>query len=174
MVDIRYTRPPDQVDIYVQELVLDRPDLKVTLLRRFEAERSLSIGEHIILETGAPVVWFVFPDAWHDIGRFHLRSGTFSGYYANLIRPAKMVGEQWEIEDLFLDLWLDRENHLTVLDEEEFDRAVANRWIDAGTARQARRELDRLICEFQAGRWPPGVVREYDLETVLKLRSRTH
>ncbi len=168
-VEIHYRRPPDRLDVYVQELVVDRPDYKVTLHERPPLSTALSVGDRIIFEPGAPIIWFVFPDVWHDLGRFHLKDGTFTGYFVNLITPPQLEGRTWKLFDLCLDLWIDASGEIEVLDQDEFDEAVDHLWIDAATARRARFELQRVITEVRADRWPPPAVREYDLERVRSL-----
>jgi predicted RNA-binding protein associated with RNAse of E/G family len=170
-VEIHYRRPPDRLDIFVQDLVVDRPDCKVTLHDPSTLEATLRVGEDVIYEPGAAIVWFVFPDAWHDLGRFHLEDGTFTGYYVNLITPVQLHGRIWEMYDLCLDLWVDPDGGCQVLDRDEFDEAVDRLWIDAVTAERARSELAKVIARVRGRDWPPDIVREYDLARVRRLRA---
>ncbi len=172
-VEIRYHRPPDRLDVFVQDLVVDAPDCKITLHDPATLGRTLRVGGRTIYEPGAPVVWFVFPDAWHDIGRFHLRDGTFTGFYVNLIAPPELRPEAWTLYDLCLDVWLEPDGAFQVLDRDEFDEAVDQGWIDPATARRARAELDRILADIRAGRWPPEIVRRHDLAVVRALRDAT-
>jgi predicted RNA-binding protein associated with RNAse of E/G family len=165
-VEIHYRRPPDRLDVFVQQLVVDRPDCKITLHDPSTIDTTLTVGDRVIYEPGAPLVWFVFPGAWHDLGRFHLADATFTGYYVNLITPVEIHTTTWRMVDLCLDLWIDRDGSFQVLDQDEFDEAVDRGWIDAVTAEHARSELLRIIEAVRAGRWPPAVVREWDLERV--------
>lgn len=170
-VEIRYHRPPDRSDLYRQRLIVDRPDCKITLLEPY-TDPPLRIGRRVVLESGAPILWFTFPETWHDIGRFYLRDETFTGYYTNIIAPPVLGDETWEIWDLFLDLWIDRDGRITVLDRDEFDEAVDRGWIDRGTAERARRELARVASLAAADRWPPVVVREVDLTRARQMQGR--
>jgi predicted RNA-binding protein associated with RNAse of E/G family len=170
-IEIHYRRPPDRLDVFVQDLVVDDPDYKVTLHDPATIESTLTIGGRAIYEPGAAIVWFVFPDAWHDVGRFHLEDGTFTGYYVNLITPVEIDGPTWRMFDLCLDLWVDMDSRFRVLDQDEFDEAVDRGWIDRATAERARSELSRIVAELSAGGWPPAVVREYDLARARELRS---
>lgn len=169
-IEIRYWRPPNRLQVFRQQLVVDRPDYKVTFVEHSTASGTLKVGERVILEPAAPIVWFVFPGAWYDLGRFHLRDGTFTGYYGNVIAPAKLDGATWEIYDLCLDIWVEPDGTLQVLDQDEFDEAVDRLWIDKATADRARRELERLVREARQGRWPPSIVQELDLQRVRALR----
>ncbi|NIP82533.1 MAG: DUF402 domain-containing protein, partial [Gemmatimonadetes bacterium] len=72
----------------------------------------------VVLDTGAPAVWFTFPGAWHDIGRFHTRSGTYTGAYANILTPVQFLDERtWETTDLFLDVFVGLDGTVHLLDE---------------------------------------------------------
>ena len=168
-VEIHYRRPPDRLDVFVQQLVVDRPDCKITLHENTPLTEPLHVGSTLIYEPGAPLVWFVFPGAWHDVGRFHLRDGTFTGYYVNLIAPVQIESDVWSMFDLCLDLWVGPDGTFQVLDRDEFDEAVDRGWIDAATAARGRAELDSIVGDVREGCWPPGVVAEYDLRKVREL-----
>ncbi len=166
LIEIHYLRPPGRLQVYVQELVVDEPDLKITLADDYPSDVPVRVGERTVLEQGAPIVWFVLPGEWYDLGLFHLNDGTFTGYYTNFIAPARLEASTWELHDLCLDLWLGSDGHLEVLDREEFDEAVKRRWIDAPAARRASQELERVLGEAKAGRWPPARIRGIDLARV--------
>ena len=170
-VEIRYHRLPDRLDVFVQDLVIDEPDHKVTLHDPSTLTAPLTVGERIIYEPGAPIVWYLFPTAWYDIGGFHLRDGTFTGYYVNLITPPQLEERTWTLFDLCLDVWIDRAGDFVVLDQDEFDEAVDSRWLDVTTAEAARHELDRVLQAVASGRFPPPLVRHYPLQRVRDLRD---
>jgi predicted RNA-binding protein associated with RNAse of E/G family len=170
-VEIRYHRPPDRLDVFVQDLVVDGTDCKVTLHDPATLDRTLRVGDRVVYEPGAPIVWFVFPGAWYDVGRFHLRDGTFTGFYINLIAPPELTPQVWTLYDLCLDVWVGPDGAFRVLDRDEFDEAVDHGWIDPVTARRARAELDRVLRDIRNGRWPPDVVRRHDLARVRALRA---
>ncbi len=170
-VRIHYHRPPDRCDIFVQDLVVDTAEHKITLHEHTPVTSDLKIGDQVIYEPGAPIVWFVFPGRWYDLGRFHLRDSTFTGYYVNLITPVEIDGNTWTMYDLCLDLWVFPENTPHVLDQDEFDEAVDHHWIDQATAGRARRELDALLEDVSAGRWPPSPVADFGLQRIRTLHS---
>jgi len=168
-VRIHYRRPPDRVQIFVQELILDEPSVKVTLARSIEMKDPLRIDGRVVLEHGSDAVWFTFPGVWHDIGLFHRADGTFSGTYANILTPCVFrPNGRWDTTDLCLDLWIPgppsaKRVDIQLLDEDELEWAVRKGWIDPATAGRAGEEADRLIKEARAGRWPPPVVDEWPL-----------
>jgi predicted RNA-binding protein associated with RNAse of E/G family len=170
-VEISYRRPPDRLDVFVQDLIVEEPEYRVTLHDPSTLATPLSVGDKLIYEPGAPIIWFVFPSAWFDVGRFHLRDGTLTGYYVNFIAPPDLAGRTWNMYDLCLDLWIEPNGDFQILDQDEFDEAVDRHWIDPPTAQQVRLELNRLIGELKAGRWPLAPVRDYDLERVRSLRG---
>lgn len=164
-VRIRYRRPPDREDVFEQEVVHRERDVVVTLLERTPLRRPMVHGGRTVLENGSPVVWFTFPGAAHDIGRFHLPDGTFTGFYANVLTPVIFhAPDRWSTTDLFLDVWLEEGREPQILDEEDLAAALARGWVDGATAASARAEADRILGLVRAGSWPPPVVREWTLE----------
>lgn len=144
-----------------------------------QVERPTLVAGRTVLEPGAPVVWFTFPGAWHDIGRFHTADGRLTGYYANILTPVQLEapGEEaapsgsgsppvdhWRTTDLFLDVFLDLDGEARVLDRDEFDDAVDRGWITGPTARAARAEVARLLARARSGRWPPALVHAWPLD----------
>jgi predicted RNA-binding protein associated with RNAse of E/G family len=171
-IRFQYSRPGKAVQVFRQRLVLDRPDVKVLLSERFEGE-ALEVGGRTILETGAPIVWFVFPGKWHDIGRFHLADGSFTGWYTNLATPVEMEDDHWSSADLFLDLWQPANGTPLWLDEEEFEAAARRGLLDSATVRRIRNERALIELELRTGRWPPRVARDLDLQQVSRLLATT-
>ncbi|MFO7894856.1 MAG: DUF402 domain-containing protein [Longimicrobiales bacterium] len=149
--------------------------------------RPVVVAGRTVLEPGSPVVWFTFPGAHHDIGRFHTADGAFTGYYANILTPVQRDadppppgtpaigtvdpdrrGDVWLTTDLFLDVFVDPGTGIHVLDRDELDRAVARGWIDEPTARTAELEANRLVESARIGEWPPPVVDAWPLERVVR------
>jgi predicted RNA-binding protein associated with RNAse of E/G family len=172
-VRIHYLRPPDRKEVFIQRLLLDTPEVKITLAESVAFDPPITIEGRIALEAGSDAVWFTFPGLWHDIGRFHLADDQFTGIYANILTPPVIHPDGvWETTDLFLDIWVDPEGRLTVLDEEQLETAEKNGWVSAAQASRARQEANRIEGEFRAGRWPPPVVAEWTLEQARSVSSR--
>lgn len=171
-VRILYRRPPDRLQVFEQAVVADDGACVVTWLPAAELGKPVTAGGRVVLEPGAPVVWFTWRgDVWHDVGRFHLADGTFTGLYANVLTPVAMDGAEWETTDLFLDVWMGADGAIEILDRDEFDDALAAGWMDASTAARALAQAERLAADARAGAWPPAIVREWTLERV-RARAR--
>lgn len=171
-VRIHYRRLPDHEEIFDQRIVLRREDVIVTVTGPLELNRPVRAGERTLLESGGRAVWLTFPGAWHDIGRFHLRDGTFTGFYANILTPVEIRpptgGDPWvwHTTDLFLDVTVPPDGPAALLDEDELEEALAAGHIDVDRARAARAEAGRLMALAARGDWPPPVAREWTLERI--------
>ena len=163
-ITIHYGRLPDRISVFDQLVVEETPECTVTLIESSQLSRPVMAGGQVVLEPGGPAVWFTYPGRWHDIGRFYLTDGTFTGYYANILTPVQMQGDRWETMDLCLDLWVGADGKVEMLDEDEFEEAVERRWLDEATARAALAEADRLATAARAGKWPDPHVRAWDLD----------
>jgi predicted RNA-binding protein associated with RNAse of E/G family len=164
-VRIHYRRPPEGLQVFEQAVVDDDGGCIVTYLPSAQLKKPVAAGGRVVLEPGAPVVWFTYRGGvWHDVGRFHLADGTFTGLYANVLTPVVMDGAEWETTDLFLDVWMGADGRVEILDRDEFDAAVDAGWVDADTAARALAEAERLAADARAGTWPPAHVREWTLE----------
>jgi len=162
-ITIHYGRLPDRVSIFDQLVVEETPECTVTLIESSQLSGPVMAGGQVVLEPGGPALWFTYPGRWHDIGRFYLSDGTFTGYYANILTPVRIEGDQWETMDLCLDLWVAADGRVELLDEDEFEEAVEHGWLDEETAQAARAEADALAAAARAGRWPPPHVQGWDL-----------
>jgi predicted RNA-binding protein associated with RNAse of E/G family len=169
-VQIHYHRPPARDDIFVQTLVARTPEVLVTFNEETPLPRPVMAADNVILEPGAPAIWFTFPGLWYDIGRFHLADGTFTGIYTNIITPVNFRDPvTWETTDLFLDLWLPPGGQSLILDEDEFSHAIEEGWIDKELEEVARAETARIQERALQGSWPPKVVEEWTLERIRKM-----
>lgn len=170
LIEIRYTRPPARVTIFRQHLVHETADCSITLLEHAPVDKPMIVRGRRTLERGSPVVWFTFPGLWHDVGRFHLPDGRFTGYYANILTPVIASGHVWETTDLFLDVWLD-DDGAVLLDEDELDAALATGSVSGELASGARDEAARLLDAAHTGAWPPSICREWTLERARRVLS---
>lgn len=167
-IHFEYHRPGKETVVYRETLVLDRPDVKVLLQEHFSGDNVL-VADTITLERGAPIVWFMIADSWHDIGRFHLTDGTFTGWYTNLSKPVEFKGDHWIGNDLFLDLWQPANGDPVWLDEHEFDAAISTGLVDAATQQRVSSERTLIDLQLRQEAWPPPIARDMDLGQVRDL-----
>ena len=173
-IRINYLRPPDRREIFIQRLILDNADVKITLAENVPFDPPIRIHGKIALEAGSDAVWFTFPNKWHDIGRFHLADGRFTGIYANILTPPVIHPDgNWETTDLFLDVWINPEGKLSVLDADQLVQAEEEGWVSKAEGDRAREEVDWISTEFDQGRWPPPIVEEWTLEKARQSSSST-
>lgn len=167
-VQIHYLRPPDRTEVFRQALVHRTDEYIVTFLRRTPLARPVKVGTRVVLEDGSPVIWFTYPDRMYDIGTFHDRAGTFTGWYANLLTPVHFhTPLEWETTDLFLDVWVGADGRVSLLDQEELHAAVADGSIERELAAAARAEALRLVAAAREHTFPPPEVHEWPLQRVL-------
>lgn len=170
-IHFEYNRPGKESVSYDEILVADRPELKVLLLESYTG-RNLIIGRSVVQERGAPIVWYVFPNTWHDIGLFHMADETFTGWYTNLCTPAQFHGDTATSTDLFLDLWVPVSGKPAWLDEDEFEQACASGALSDELRVKALEERRRIQSIVEDGSWPPRVAHELDLSAVRALVGR--
>ena len=170
LVSYEYRRPGKDPTFYDEWLVVDRADIKVLLLDPYVG-RAVHVHDRLVLDSGAPIVWYVFPGRWYDIGRFHRSDGTPTGWYTNLCRPPVTHGDRWIGEDLFLDHWQWFDGSTAWLDEDELADAVQGGWIDRATLARIAKERDTLERQAALGAWPPTIAREINLAEARRLVS---
>ncbi len=169
-VDVEYRRPGKPPQRFQEWLVLDRPDAKVLLMDPYPGP-ELRVDGTLIQSSGAPIVWFVFPSKWHDIGRFHLEDGSCTGWYTNLIQPVEFAGDHWVARDLYLDLWQAVDGDARWLDEDEFTTAYANGLIDDLTRRRVLNERNMIDGQRRKSAWPPAIARDVSLDLARALKA---
>ena len=163
-VEIHYRRLGRSKEIYRQRVLASGAGGIVTFHPAAPIRTPLTVAGAVILEPGAPAIWFTFPGLWHDIGLFHRADGTFTGLYANILTPVEFEGaHSWATTDLCLDVWVPRGGAARVLDEADLDRAEAASLIDGALAARARREAEALCRRHRAGTWPPPIVGDWSL-----------
>jgi predicted RNA-binding protein associated with RNAse of E/G family len=161
LIQFEYHRPGKDTVVYEEHLVLDRPDVKV-LLQNYRGS-EVDVGGSVTLQHGSPIVWFIFDGAWHDIGSFHLKDGTLTGWYTNLSKPVVFTQDKWVGNDLFLDLWQPVRDQPIWLDKDEFDAAIRAKLIDQATSKRVLNERALIDHQVSRGEWPPPIVRDIDL-----------
>jgi predicted RNA-binding protein associated with RNAse of E/G family len=174
-IELIYKRLPDQVSFFQQELIYESETAIVTR-QKVKPSSPLIIDGVTVLDDNYTAFWFIFPDQWYDMGKMYTPQGECTGYYCDIIMPMKRTESKdkqfaftIEITDLCLDLWIcslrsptpsaySPDGGYHILDEDEFEMAVKNSWIDNTLARKARQELNNLIQLVKTNEFPPTIV----------------
>lgn len=171
-VRIRYRRPPDGTRIHTQELVHDGPRFKLTRLAVSEGEAPLEVGGEVSLDPGSTLLWFTYPGRGFEVAACYRPDGDLAGYYTNFVAPPRLDGDEWHVEDRWLDVWQPAEGKADLLDEEELEEAVERGWIEEGEAARVRARADRVLRLAAVGSWPPTEVRRTSTGDLRPLRFR--
>ena len=155
-VTLTYKRLPDRVNHFQQRLLYMDEQVIVTSQRVKPSSPIIQKGE-TVLDADFATIWFVFTGLWFDVGRVYNLKDEWTGYYCDIMTPVERRVDArgaltcFEITDLFLDLWINRDGSYEVQDEDEFAAAVDAGAIDGELARSARSALSGLIVEVEAG-----------------------
>ncbi len=96
------------------------------------------------------VEWF-YSDRWYNIFEMHdCDDDHLVGWYCNVTRPALLLPERVQADDLALDVFVRPDGALTVLDEDEF----ASLPLDEVTRADALHGLDALLARITARQAP--------------------
>lgn len=94
---------------------------------------------------------------------FRDADGTLLGHYSDIGEPVKQLGPgEFQMIDLFLDIWLHPDGRLLELDWDEFEEAIQKRVISPAQAELARATMQRLVNEIAQGMYPAKYLNHFD------------
>ena len=93
---------------------------------------------------------FFYNDRWYNVFEISTAQGELKGWYANVTRPARIMDDQLDWEDLLLDIWMGRDGEALVLDEDEFAQFEHQL---APLEAQVARQTIGLLRDDLKGRW---------------------
>ena len=111
--------------------------------------------------------WIYFwRDRWFNVIQSWDAGGSLSGYYCNVITPARVVGDELCWADLDLDVSVQSDGTYRVLDEEEWARNVGRLGYAPELVACARRAMDELIASVARRAFPFDAleIRDWRLE----------
>ena len=161
-IELIYKRLPNRVNHFQQNLLYEDSKVIVTS-QQVKPSNPILIDGVTVLGDDFTAIWFVFADRWFDIGKIYNRDNQFTGYYCDIIMPMKRTESNYEITDLFLDLWVSPDGSYQLHDEDEFEAAIQNNWIRSDLAEKARNMLQNLISEIESSVFPPEIVFHWGL-----------
>jgi predicted RNA-binding protein associated with RNAse of E/G family len=164
--ELVYHRPPGRVArIPMRVFRLDHQSL--CGLTELAPKEPLRFDDEVVLDRGGWAVWFVGNGASHDLGKIYSADGRHTGYYLDVLEPARWQGDDIAtlepLTDLFLDLWVAPDGRWQVLDEPEFLESEAKQWITPEQAVHARRTLAHLVELARAGALVPPEAQAFTL-----------
>lgn len=117
---------------------------------------------------GPGFVWFRF---WLAEGEYILEKyfdadGQPLGMHARIGMAVPHKGRGFSALNLLLGLWITDEGHVTVLNETEFDAAVAGGEFSPVEAEHAEQQIREVTMAIASGRFPPPIVRNLSIAAV--------
>ena len=125
------------------------PEDQLSLSRGFWRQHMLPDGATV----GSVRNHYFYHEHFHILA-VYLESGELGGYYCDITTPLRKIGDDYYLDDLFLDYWLRPGQPPMALDEDEFDAAVAAGMMTTEQIGQARATFARLGQEIAAGIFP--------------------
>ena len=115
---------------------------------------------------GPGFVWFRF---WLEgfqqvVEKYFDAAGRPVGLHVDVCGPFQMGETGWMAEDRLLDIWISVDGRVTVRNEALFEQAVANGTLSADAAEQAESHIRELTGAIAKGRFPPALVRNWQLD----------
>ncbi len=159
-ITLTYKRLPNRVNYFKQQLLYEDERVIVTS-QRVKPSSPIILNGETVLDDNYTAIWFVFTGLWYDIGKIYNLKDEWTGYYCDIMKPVKRSPDQFEIVDLFLDLWVTPNGNYEIQDEDEFETALEEGIISTELAEKARHALDDLISEVVSGKFPPEFVKNF-------------
>lgn len=159
-ITLTYKRLPDRINYFQQQLLYEDKDVIVTS-QKIKPSSPIVLNGETVLGDNFTAIWFVFTGLWYDIGKIYNLNNEWTGYYCDIMKPVKRSPDQFEIVDLFLDLWVTPNGNYEIQDEDEFETALEEGTISTELAEKARNVLDDLIGEVVSGKFPPEFVKNF-------------
>ena len=160
-VQIEYIRPGKYATIYQEDfLSLDESclrthkvlpeDVSVALGEALFSQALVAAGERV----GIIDKTYFFEEPFNLL-EFRRADGSLLGYYSDIGEPVIQLGKgQFQMTDLFLDVWLFPDGQLLELDWDEFEEAVREQIISTAQADLARAAMRRIVDEAARGIYP--------------------
>jgi len=166
-----YTRLPDNVVRWRHWKLHEDSEALVSAFHDPDLPRPLMAGDEVIVEGSFSGISYNFWDKWFNVISVYDERMEFRGYYSDILTPIKKTWTLVTTTDLFLDLFMFPDGRWKVVDEDEFEEALAKGLMDDGIARSARTALDEISKRAEAGDWPPEIVKRVPSDPVRTLRT---
>jgi len=157
-----WSQSPEMLDYrseWLSDLLVERATCADTI-------HSRQLGQVTVSAPG--FVWFRF---WLAEGEYILEKyfdtdGQPLGIYARIGMAVPHKGRGFSTLNLLLGLWITEEGRVTVLNEPEFDQAVASGEFSPVEAEHAEQQIREVTLAIAAGRFPPPIVRNLSIAAI--------
>jgi predicted RNA-binding protein associated with RNAse of E/G family len=170
VVRIEYIRPGKDVTQYEEEFFAqDKICLRTfkTLPKEISVRLSKALLEQNMIQpqqrVGTISKLYFFNEPFNLL-EFREIDGTLLGYYSDIGEPALQLSPtQFQMTDLFLDIWLFPDGRLLELDWDEFEEAIGKKVITSAQAELARATMKRLVAEAAEGIYPGRYIDHFNI-----------
>jgi hypothetical protein len=161
LVHIEYIRPGKEITYFEEDLVMQDetclrtfktlpPDISDRLSQALQKQNLIAPGQRVL--TIGKTYFFARP---FNLLEFRGTDGELLGHYSDIGEPTIQLGpSNYQMTDLFLDIWLFPDGRLLELDWDEFEDAVERQVITPAQANLAREAMKRLVREVEQGIYP--------------------
>ncbi len=126
---------------------------------------EVKIGDVTVVAPG--YIWFRFwlLDADQVVEKYFSADRQPVGLYTPICMPFQVHERYLSTTDLVLALWLDLDGRITVLNEPEFDAAVASGELSPAESELAETRIREFTLGMSQKLFPPAMVRRFILKT---------
>lgn len=169
-VRIEYIRPGKDVTYYEEEFFAQDE----TCLRTFKTlpeEISINLSHALLTQNliqpgqrvGTISKLYFFHEPFNLL-EFRATDGSLLGHYSDIGEPViQLSPTDFQMTDLFLDLWLFPDGRLLELDWDEFEEAIEQKVITTAQADLARKIMRRLVGEIERGIYPSRYITYFNI-----------
>lgn len=155
-ITVIYHRPGKDTRVWKQELLADAGDMIVSSFT-FRLKKPFSPFDIILIEDGYSGMMFDLMNEWYNVVKVFDKEDEFVGYYTDIRTPPERIENGYRAEDLFLDLWVYPDYSYHVLDEDEFEEAELDEYLE----REALKTLVKLEKMIKKGNYPPTKIGDF-------------
>jgi len=161
IVRIKYIRPGKEVTYYEEDFFAkDKTCLRT--FKKLPDDISMQLSEALVEQNliqpaqrvGTIEKLYFFKEPFNLL-IFREMDGTLLGHYSDIGEPAiQLSPTEFQMTDLFLDVWLFPDGRLLELDWDEFKEAIQKQLITSEQAQLAQNAMQRLVDETAQGVYP--------------------
>jgi predicted RNA-binding protein associated with RNAse of E/G family len=160
-VRMEYIRPGKEITYYEEDFISQdavclrthktlSQDIVERLSQALQAQNLIAADQQVLTIKKT----YFFTEAF-NILEFRGSNENLLGYYSDIGEPTIQLGPaEFQMTDLFLDIWLHPDGRVMELDWDEFEEAIRNHVITSTQANLARDTMKRLLAEVAHGLYP--------------------